>query len=199
MYRQSFIRSSRVSSPSIVLIVLLFLLSIGIAVKSPTASAAGFFKSERAAVAAPTPPAGGNNNNSDGSDDEEDVVDEWRFEAVNGGGRFVRGDEVITFTNQQLQKKFKHAVDFGIDADYSNASRDAWRDRLLQHLNAETLVVYRNGKYQHLKDLPVIIYYDPATHLFLMTFANGEFISGWLLKGGALDTFLESEDPKFIR
>ena len=39
----------------------------------------------------------------------------------------------VTFDNQQLKKKFKHAKKFGVEGNYNSANRDLYRKKLIEH------------------------------------------------------------------
>ncbi|WP_287157605.1 colicin D domain-containing protein [Chloroflexus sp.] len=83
----------------------------------------------------------------------------------------------IAFTPSQIQKKFKHATDFGITGNWNKTNAARFQQALEDHVYAPTTQVIR-GTY-HGQD--VIHYYDPATGLNVMTDHNGTFLSGWKL------------------
>jgi hypothetical protein len=84
---------------------------------------------------------------------------------------------LITFTDDQLQRKFKHAHVLGIAGNYNQSNAQAFADALHRHVtdNANTQIIgtYRNQ--------PVIHYYNTQTRINVMTSPSGVFISLWQL------------------
>jgi hypothetical protein len=76
-----------------------------------------------------------------------------------------------------LQKKFKHAKDFGIKGNYNPTNAKAFEDAIRKHVH-NPAVQPITGTY-HGK--PAIIYVDPNTGLAVITDPSGNFISGWTL------------------
>lgn len=84
---------------------------------------------------------------------------------------------VVNISDKQLQKKFKHAKDFGVEGNYSKANADKFKKSIEDHVaNPNTKVV--NGTY---KGQPATIYTDPNSGLAVITKPNGDFVSGWKL------------------
>jgi RHS repeat-associated protein len=82
----------------------------------------------------------------------------------------------------QLQSKFKHAVDFGVEGNFNSVSASRFADALESHVgNPSTQVI--NGTY---RGSPVIHYLDEITQLDVVTKPSGEFITGWRLSGTQL-------------
>ena len=80
------------------------------------------------------------------------------------------------FENKQLQKKFKHASQFGVLGNCSSTTLRLFREELIKHMKANTAC------FGHYRNKPVYHYYDPNTKLNVMVdFITGEFISGWKL------------------
>ena len=80
------------------------------------------------------------------------------------------------FEWKQLQRKFKHAPDFGVMGNYNLNNRDLYRKKLIEHMksNHACLGTYRGN--------PVYHYYNPDNNLNVMVNRNNnKFISGWRL------------------
>ena len=81
-----------------------------------------------------------------------------------------------TFDKNQLQKKFNHAKDFGVEGNFNLANRDLYQRKLIEHMKSThaCLGTYRGRDVYH--------YYDPRTNLNVMVDRNtNKFISGWRL------------------
>jgi len=81
-----------------------------------------------------------------------------------------------TFEKKQLQKKFNHAKDFGVEGNFNPANRDLYQRKLIEHMKSThaCLGTYRGQDVYH--------YYNPNTDLNVMvTRSNNKFISGWRL------------------
>lgn len=84
---------------------------------------------------------------------------------------------VLLRNQQQLQAKFKHAIDFGVSGNYSKARAAEFSQAIHKHINSPTVrpIV---GTY-HKK--PVTHYLDPLSGLNVIADPAGNFISGWRL------------------
>ena len=81
-----------------------------------------------------------------------------------------------TFEKKQLQKKFEHAKDFGVEGNYNPANRDLYQKKLIEHMKSTHACL---GTY---KGHDVYHYYNPNTDLNVMVNgSNNKFISGWHL------------------
>ena len=81
-----------------------------------------------------------------------------------------------TFEKNQLQKKFNHAKDFGVEGNFNPANKDLYQRKLIEHMKSThaCLGTYRGRDVYH--------YYDPRTNLNVMVDRNtNKFISGWRL------------------
>nr|QUS63743.1 hypothetical protein [Haslea silbo]QUS63948.1 hypothetical protein [Haslea silbo] len=81
-----------------------------------------------------------------------------------------------TFEKNQLQKKFDHAKDFGVEGNFNPANRDLYQRKFIEHMKSThaCLGTYRGWAVYH--------YYDPRTNLNVMVDRNtNKFISGWRL------------------
>jgi len=80
------------------------------------------------------------------------------------------------FNDRQLQKKFKHASDFGIIDNYNQPNAEKFKQILIKHmLDADTRVIcgtYRGKSVRH--------FFNAITKLNVIC-ENNEFVSGWLL------------------
>jgi hypothetical protein len=93
----------------------------------------------------------------------------------------------VIVTAKQLQAKFKHAVDFGIVGNYSNANATKFSVAILQHINSPDVKMV-NGTF---KGSPVIHYIDPNTGLNVMADLSANFMSGWKLNSEQLKNVLK--------
>jgi hypothetical protein len=83
----------------------------------------------------------------------------------------------INFGTKQLQKKFKHAADFGVKENYSPENAQKFQEAMENHMTDPTTKVI-NGTYH---GTPVTHYVNPNTGLNVMEDAAGNFLSGWKL------------------
>jgi hypothetical protein len=83
----------------------------------------------------------------------------------------------ITFATRQLQRKFKHAADFGVTGKYSRQQATRFKQAMRAHVeDATTLVI--PGTY---RGEPVTHFVNPQTGLNVMRDAQAAFVSGWHL------------------
>lgn len=85
--------------------------------------------------------------------------------------------QILRTPTQQLQSKFKHAADFGVQGNYNGANAVKFRSAINQHINSADVKVIQ-GTY---RGQPVTHYVDPQTGLNVMSNSAGEFLSGWKL------------------
>jgi Colicin D len=89
------------------------------------------------------------------------------------------GPVPMTIADVQIQKKYKHASDFGVTlpmgkdgyAAFAAAVRDVVFDPATLHIS---------GTYHQ---VPTIINYDPTRHVVVLQNIDGTFLSGWELSG----------------
>jgi len=90
-------------------------------------------------------------------------------------------------TNKQLQKKFKHAGDFGVEGNFSKANAGKFNQAIQKHINApgtkEIQGVYRGN--------PATFQTNPNTGLTVIQNPNGSFLSGWKLNPQQLQHVLK--------
>jgi RHS repeat-associated protein len=85
--------------------------------------------------------------------------------------------KIAPATSKQLQKKFKHAIDFGVKGNFNKANAGKFNQAIQRHINAsgtrEIPGVYRGNN--------VIFQVNPNTGLTVIQNPNGSFLSGWKL------------------
>lgn len=85
----------------------------------------------------------------------------------------------ITFTRSQLDRKFKHATDFGIDISKKNADTLlTYQQAILEHLADEKTIA--KGTYRDVKNS--IVYYNSDTVVAVAIKETGEFITAFTFK-----------------
>ena len=88
----------------------------------------------------------------------------------------------VSFSGNQLQKKFKHASDFGIRGNYSKANAEAFKQAIEKHIQSSSTSVIQ-GTY---RGEPVLHFLNKSNGLNVITKKSGDFISGWKLNPGQL-------------
>lgn len=88
----------------------------------------------------------------------------------------------------QLQAKFKHAVDFGIEGSSNRHRASEFEDRIRAHVAASSTRVVL-GSFRG--NRPVILYVGPETDLVVMTDCDNVFISAWRLSASQRANVLE--------
>jgi hypothetical protein len=83
----------------------------------------------------------------------------------------------ITFAARQLQRKFKHAVDFGVTAKYSRQQATLF-ERAMRAYVEDKMTLVIPGTY---RGEPVTHFVNPQTRLNVMRDAQDAFVSGWRL------------------
>ena len=92
----------------------------------------------------------------------------------------------ISSSPKQLQAKYKHAGDFGVDGNYSPANGAKFNDAITTHINSPG-VQKITGTY---RGNPVTHYLDPSTGLNVIVDPSGAFVSGWKLAPAQLQNVL---------
>jgi hypothetical protein len=90
-------------------------------------------------------------------------------------------------TPRQLQKKFKHASDFGVTGNQNKQALSAFEQALKDHVVRDDVVRIQGTYTRGQTPQSVYHYLDPQTGLNVMTDLNGEFISGWKLSQKQLE------------
>ncbi|MBS2936608.1 hypothetical protein KDN32_02490 [Nocardioides sp. J2M5] len=112
------------------------------------------------------------------------VRDERGAASVGGWGRAARSK----FSSPQLQKKFKHASDFGIDGPYNPAAAERFKQALRSFMgDASTKELECTMRGQPGK---VVAYVDQHSRRCVVCDADGNFISGWRLSPTQLSQLL---------
>jgi RHS repeat-associated protein len=107
--------------------------------------------------------------------------------AEEAGAAAGSSSKVLLRSSLQLQKKFKHAVDFSVKGNWNNKDAAAkFSEAIHQHINQSGLLV-RNGTYM---GNPVTHYLDPMSGLNVMVDPLGSFVSGWKLNPSQLANVL---------
>ena len=83
----------------------------------------------------------------------------------------------LQFSNKQLQRKFKHATDFGIVGNYSQENVARYHQALLAHINDQNTQFIQGTYHKN----PVLHYFNPTTKINVIFDVNGNFVSGWQL------------------
>ena len=83
----------------------------------------------------------------------------------------------ITIAIRQVQRKWKHAADFGVTGQYNRARALQFAQALRSHVEDPTTLVIQ-GTY---RGEPVIHFVHPHTGLNVMRDAEGAFVSAWRL------------------
>ncbi|WP_338111630.1 colicin D domain-containing protein, partial [Rosenbergiella australiborealis] len=86
--------------------------------------------------------------------------------------------ENFAFSSKQLDKKFKHASDFGVVTTKKNAETIAqYQAAIKSHLDNKT--TYEHGTYLLVPESKV--FYNPQTNNVVVIDKSGAFVSGWKL------------------
>jgi hypothetical protein len=83
----------------------------------------------------------------------------------------------MTFAARQLQRKFKHAADFGVMGPYSRAQATRFEQAIRTHVEDEATLAIM-GTY---RGEPVTHFVNPQTGLNVLRDAQNTFVSGWRL------------------
>jgi hypothetical protein len=104
--------------------------------------------------------------------------------AAESGGDLSK---ILMRSPRQLQAKFKHAADFGVEGNYSRANAAKFSEAINQHINAAGTEAIQ-GTY---RGQAVTHHLDPTTGLDVIS-RSGEFVSGWRLSPGQLANVLRN-------
>lgn len=86
-------------------------------------------------------------------------------------------------TRDQLEKKFKHARDFGVETPRGKQGFDDF-DKALKDFTNDPQTVTKGGTY---RGDPVIIRYNADSRLVVLQKPDGSFVSGWKMDPRALE------------
>lgn len=98
------------------------------------------------------------------------------------GGAAAESEIGATFSTSQLDKKFKHAEDFGLFTTKKNPETLAQYQQAIESHLADPST-YQHGTYQYVSGSTV--YYNPATNNVVVLGKDGAFVSGWKLDVGS--------------
>ncbi|MDX2246331.1 MAG: colicin D domain-containing protein [Bacteroidia bacterium] len=114
-----------------------------------------------------------------------------------GGKLFVRLVEkgavktssiILHFPSNQLQSKFKHAIDFGVLGNFNKANAAKFSAAINQHINATSTQVI-HGAYRNTSNA-VTFYLNPTTGLNVVSTRSGQFITGAKLSPAQINDIL---------
>lgn len=108
-------------------------------------------------------------------------------QACSKAWRTIRGRN-IRLSPKTLQKKFKHARDFGVSGNYSLSNAAKFAKAIEKHVSSPSTKIIR-GFY---RKQPVKHYLDPKTGLNVIKDASGRFVSGWKLSSAQLKHVLST-------
>ena len=92
-----------------------------------------------------------------------------------------------TIDNKQIQKKYKHAPDFGISGNYNQENAQLFKDKIIEHMKEPSTQIIEGT----FKKIEVTHYFNLETGLnVFFNRDNNKFISGWLLKDDQLDNMV---------
>ena len=83
----------------------------------------------------------------------------------------------MKFLPRQLQRKFKHALDFGIIGNYNKINIVKFQSALQKHISDPNIRIIK-GTY---RGKPATFYVNPNMRLTVIEDADGNFVSGWKL------------------
>jgi hypothetical protein len=96
------------------------------------------------------------------------------------------GNRTINFPARQLQRKFRHAADFGVIGTYTLANAARFEQALRAHVEDQaTLMIegmYRGEQVTH--------FVNPLTGFNVIRATEGAFLSGWRLNAAQLRNVL---------
>jgi hypothetical protein len=84
---------------------------------------------------------------------------------------------MLQISDKQLQRKFKHAIDFGIVGNYNQENVARYHQALLAHVN-DSNTQFVEGTYHKNH---VLHYFNPITRINVIFDMDGNFVSGWQL------------------
>jgi hypothetical protein len=85
--------------------------------------------------------------------------------------------KIVYISARKLQKKFKHAIHFGISGNYNKTNAAKFANAINKHINSKGTQVIK-GTY---RGDAVLHHLDPKTGLNVITDLNNQFVSGWKL------------------
>lgn len=95
---------------------------------------------------------------------------------------------MIQISERQLQKKFKHAADFGVSGNYNSQTATAFAAAITAHVQKSGVQVVA-GTY---RGQPVKHYLDPVINLNVIIDTAENFVSGWKLNSAQVQAVITS-------
>ncbi|MEZ4829766.1 MAG: colicin D domain-containing protein [Bacteroidia bacterium] len=95
---------------------------------------------------------------------------------------------ILHFPSNQLQSKFKHAIDFGVLGNFNKANAAKFSAAINQHINATSTQVI-HGAYRNTSNA-VTFYLNPTTGLNVVSTRSGQFITGAKLSPAQINDIL---------
>jgi peptidoglycan hydrolase-like protein with peptidoglycan-binding domain len=83
----------------------------------------------------------------------------------------------IKIETVKLQRKFKHAIDFGVEGNPNKQKLQEYEDALQEHVRSPSTKV-KSGTYHNKK---AVHYFNPKSKLNVMLTKENEYIGGWKL------------------
>ncbi|AFU02903.1 colicin D domain-containing protein [Nocardia brasiliensis] len=106
-----------------------------------------------------------------------------------GPGGTIKYTDPVPFKAEprQLQKKYKHAGDFGVNKPWGKAGEAEYKDALQKHIdNPDTKHI--QGTY---RGDPAILNYNPNTGLVVVQSPTGGFVTGWKVNSEQAENILQ--------
>ena len=101
----------------------------------------------------------------------------WARKKFSNAPKKANFSKLVPTTHKQLQKKFKHAKDFGVEGSFNKVNANKFNTAIQRHLNAsgtkEINGIYRGDQ--------VTFHTNPESGLTVIQKQNGNFLSGWKL------------------
>jgi len=94
----------------------------------------------------------------------------------------------VTYPEKQLQKKFKHARDFGVLGDCNTQSISEWKKALEAQMLSTDIKEIRGT----FRGKTVVYYFDPTTKLNVICSETNIFISGWKLSPPQVEALVKT-------
>jgi len=94
--------------------------------------------------------------------------------------------KILNATTKQLQAKFKHAKDFGINSNWNKSAANKFHSAINKHINSSGVKVIE-GSY---RGNPAVHYLNQNTGLNVIAKPNGTFVSGWKLNAKQLENVI---------
>lgn len=95
--------------------------------------------------------------------------------------------KMMKIEEKQLQKKYKHAIDFGVEGSWNKNAASIYRKAILDFMNSEEIEImhalYRKES--------ATFYINKKTRLFVVVI-EGKYRTGWKLAKDQLNAFLRS-------